>query len=168
MAFVIASKPGLGDGEGSLGLGATQGSFIAIELDISQNDYDPNNNHVGLDINSVTSVATGNPAFMMASEVPFSVWVEYNGTTSILNVYMAQNSSTKPSLPTLSTSYNITTALLPTNSSSPYFLGFTSATGWFTAQYNVLSWCFTAGQCGVSLQVSEVFHCRSVRCFTAG
>ena len=132
---------------GGLGLGPALGSFIAVEMDTWLDGNDPNNNHVGLDANTHDSVATGNPAFTMASEVPFSVWVDYNGATRTLKVYTAQNSSTKPDSPTLSTIYNITAALLPASSSAGYFVGFTSATGWATAVFNVLSWCLTAGQC---------------------
>ena len=166
MAFVIASQPGLtlGRGGSSLGLGPPLGSFIAVEMDIYQGGNDPNNNHVGLDVNSADSVATGNPAFTMASEVPFSVWVDYDGGTNSFQVYTAQNSSIKPQSPTLSTTYNISTALLPVNSSSGYFMGFTSATGGDVAQFNVLSWCFTMGECIAMHSCTHAFSCIENEC----
>ena len=146
MTFAIASQPGVGWAGERLGLGPALGSFVAVELDTYQNGGDPNNNHVGLD-NITTTIATGNPAFTMASEVPFTVWVDYDGGTNSLKVYTSQNRDTKPVTPTLSTFYNISATLMPSNSSTGYFIGFTSATGAATTQYNVLSWCFTMGQC---------------------
>ena len=151
LAFVISSQPGLtvGTGGACLGLGPILGSYVAVEMDIdvSYEYADLDDNHIGLDVNSPRSVATANPAFRMASEVPFSVWVDYNGGTNSLKVYTSQNNSTKPDSPTLSTTVNITTALLPVNTSTGYYMGFTSGTGRWMAQYNVPSWCFTMGQC---------------------
>ena len=151
MAFVIASKPSVGYSQHCLGFGPTLGYFVAVEMDTYQNGFDPNDNHVGFDVNTwdrwnVASVATGNPDFTMASEVPFSVWVDYDGKSNSLQVFTAQSSSTKPASPTLSTTYNISSALNPASSSSSYFIGFTSATGGWTALFNVLSWCFKMGQ----------------------
>ena len=130
----MASQPGVGDSGGSLGLGPALGSFIAVEMDTWQGPGDPNSNHVGLDVNSADSVTTGNPAFTMAAEVPFSVWVDYDGRTKSFKVYTSRKSSPKPKSPTFSTTYDISTALLPVNSSSGYFMGFTSATGFATGQ----------------------------------
>ena len=146
---MIASAMGIGH-YSTMGVGPELGSFIAVEFDTDSpnNPTDPpGQQHIGLDISNLDSVATAIPSVWLSSPegVPFTVWVEYDGVTNTFQVYMARNSSIKPASPTLSTTYNITTALLPNGSSSGYFMGFTSGTYWVTAEYNVLSWCFNAG-----------------------
>ena len=149
MTFAIGSQAG-GTGEAYndvLGLGTISGAFVAVEFDISKNDEvgDPNDNHIGLDVNTAMSTVTAVPAFQMSSKVPFMVWVDYDGATSSLQVFMAQNSSTKPTAPTLSAAWNITSTLNPGSANAGYLMGFTSATGDATAQINVMSWCYTVG-----------------------
>ena len=148
MTFVIASAMGIGH-YSTMGVGPELGSFIAVEFDTysPDNPSDPQAQHIGLDINNLNSVATGIPSSSLSSPegVPFTVWVEYDGVSNRFQVYMARNSSIKPASPTLSTTYNITTALLPNNSSAGYFMGFTAGTYWWTSEHNVLSWCFNAG-----------------------
>ena len=164
MAFVIASQPGVGDASDTswdMGMGPALGRFIAVELDMRYDEqlHDPNDNHVGLNVNGMNaSVATGIPAFSMASEVPFSVWVDFDGATGSLRVYTAQNSSIKPDSPTLSTTLDIAAALLPANPLTGYFMGFTSSTGWSSSEYIVLSWCLAAGQCIVQHSCCSNVH----------
>ena len=150
MTFVIASAMGVGH-YSTMGVGPELGSFIAVEFDTysRNNPTGPLEQHIGLDINNVNSVATAKPSGWLSSPegVPFTVWVEYDGVSNRFQVHMARNSSIKPASPTLSTTYNITSALLPNSSSSGYFMGFTSGTYWETAEYNVLSWCLNAGGC---------------------
>ena len=149
MTFVIASAMGIGH-YSTMGVGPELGAFIAVEFDTCAGDNPtdpPGQQHIGLDINTLDSVATAVPSVWLSSPegVPFTVWVEYDCVSSRFQVYMARNSSIKPASPTLSTTYNITSALLPNSSSSGYFMGFTSGTYWQTSEYNVLSWCFDAG-----------------------
>ena len=168
MTFVIGSQTG---GVGApyndvLGLKTILGAFIAVEFDISQEDAvgDPNDNHIGLDVNSAVSQVTADPPFQMVSELPFTVWVDYDGVTNSFQVYMAQSSDSKPTAPTLSTTWNFSTTLKPDNASSEYLMGFTSATGDVdveTAQMNVMSWCYSAGQCGHRM----LFPCMFFYCF---
>ena len=102
------------------------------------------NNDFGIDSNR-TQIVTPTPVpFSMKAEVPFTVWLDYDGVT--FKVYLAQNSTIKPTSPTLSTTYNMSSILLPTSSTAGYFMGFTSGTGWLTASFNVLSWCYSAGE----------------------
>ncbi|MCL7026273.1 hypothetical protein MKW94_028068, partial [Papaver nudicaule] len=154
LAFIIA--PNISDiPENSYGqfLGLTNSStdgninnrFIAIELDTSKQAFDPDSNHLGLDINSVNSTKTvslSDHDIVIAPEQAKTknntVWIEYNGTTKILDVYMALEGSPRPKEPLLSEIINLKTYL----NQYSYF-GFAASTG-KTAQLNcVLMWNLT-------------------------
>lgn len=78
---------------------------IIVELDCYKNEFDPNDNHVGLNLNgSLTSYSYGFPSFNLQNTSNISVWIDYSNPT--LNIYV-NNSSSKPSSPLISTSINI-------------------------------------------------------------
>ncbi|CAL5013470.1 unnamed protein product [Urochloa decumbens] len=99
-AFLIApsaDEPPAGSSGGYLGLtsAATDGNatnqVVAVELDTEKQPYDPDDNHVGLDVNSVVSVATA-PLGMEISPVKptnYTVWVDYDGAARRVAVFMA-------------------------------------------------------------------------------
>ncbi|KAL5564728.1 hypothetical protein UlMin_027892 [Ulmus minor] len=102
LAFVVAPNldtPENSDGE-FLGLtnkttdGNSSNHLLAVELDTFKQDFDPDNNHLGLDINSIRSVKTVSLSDLGIEIAPpdtrfYVVWIDYNGGNQELNVFMA-------------------------------------------------------------------------------
>uniref|UniRef100_A0A0E0K4B8 non-specific serine/threonine protein kinase n=1 Tax=Oryza punctata TaxID=4537 RepID=A0A0E0K4B8_ORYPU len=147
LAFVVASsnarEPPVGSHGGFLGLtnastdGKTTNGFVAVELDTVKQRYDIDDNHVGLDVNGVRSTRPlGNTT--VDDGICF-VWVQYNGTSRRMSVYIAKN-ETKPSAAVLNASLDLSTILL---GKTAYF-GFSASTGAATYQLNcVRMWNMT-------------------------
>ena len=60
--------------------------IVAVEFDIHKNPWDPNSNHVGIDVNSIMSV-TWNYTSMEDGRLA-NAWVNYNSTSQSLNVFL--------------------------------------------------------------------------------
>ncbi|XP_059072258.1 L-type lectin-domain containing receptor kinase IX.1-like [Cryptomeria japonica] len=95
--------------------GILSNQVVAVEFDTFQDSFDPNDNHVGIDVNSAVSVAN----VSLSSEGKFlnnalkngqawDSWVDYNGSTKQLQVFLLYNPSanlyniSKPRSPILS------------------------------------------------------------------
>ncbi|KAF8377971.1 hypothetical protein HHK36_031360 [Tetracentron sinense] len=151
IAFVIApdlSFPSGSDGEW-LGLtnktldGDPSNQIVAIELDTEIQDFDPDGNHIGLDINSVKSNKTVSLSDFDIEISPvnpknYTVWVEYNGTTKVMDVYMIEQWMPKPSSPVLSETINLKDYV---NQYS--YMGFAASTGEQVQLNCVLEWDLT-------------------------
>ncbi|KAK0582125.1 hypothetical protein LWI29_021818 [Acer saccharum] len=80
--------------------GSRDNHFVAIEFDTQ----DPDQNHIGLNINSVKSNKTvsltdRNITLSLPSSVSYRVWVQYNGTSQLLQVFMDKEREPKPPKP---------------------------------------------------------------------
>ncbi|KAM0916580.1 hypothetical protein ACQ4PT_009963 [Festuca glaucescens] len=157
LAFVIASSNAGGPPPGSHGgyLGLTNAStdgnstngIAAVELDTVKQPYDPDDNHVGLDVNGVrsTDAASLTPLGIQLAPIDttvndgfYMVWVDYNGTSRHVWVYVAKNGS-KPDTAVLNAPLDLSTVLL---GKKAYF-GFSASTG-VKYQFNcVLMWNMT-------------------------
>lgn len=156
LAFIVAPDQTLpaGSSGGYLGLtnAATDGlpsnHLLAVEFDTFNQSYDPDANHVGLDINSVHSnqtVSLANLGFQLAPNGTkfFHVWIEYDGGQKILEVYMTDEDQSTPTKPKPGSP--IMTASLDTSkvvSQNSYF-GFAAATGDNVELNCVLGWNLT-------------------------
>ncbi|XP_043712379.1 probable L-type lectin-domain containing receptor kinase S.5 [Telopea speciosissima] len=147
-AFVIAPDLNIPSSSYGQWLGLTNATLdnnpsnkiVAIELDTVKQDFDPDDNHLGLDINSVVSNATVSLSkfgIEISPEIPtnYTVWVQYDGRAKLMEVYMAAGDSNKPSNPILSEKINLK------NYVNQYsYMGFSASTG-EKAQLNcVLKW----------------------------
>ncbi|XP_077210565.1 putative L-type lectin-domain containing receptor kinase S.5 [Tasmannia lanceolata] len=151
LVFVIAPDLQIPTGSYGQWLGLTNSTtdgnssnqFIAVELDTFKEDFDPNDNHIGLNINSVVSDMTYNLSLIgvqLAPEKPanYTIWVDYNGTTTMMDVYIAQQGMPKPNTSVIQRSINLKEII----AQDSYF-GFSASTG-NTYQLNcVLSWNLT-------------------------
>ncbi|XP_077210564.1 putative L-type lectin-domain containing receptor kinase S.5 [Tasmannia lanceolata] len=151
LVFVIAPDLQIPTGSYGQWLGLTNSTtdgnssnqFIAVELDTFKEDFDPNDNHIGLNINSVVSNITYNLSLIgvqLAPEKPanYTIWVDYNGTTTMMDVYIAQQGMPKPNTSVIQRSLNLKEII----AQDSYF-GFSASTG-NTFQLNcVLSWNLT-------------------------
>ena len=80
--------------------------FVAVEFDTTKQDYDPSDNHVGLNVGSVVSVKTADlTAFRIATNssnpTNYTAWVEYDGAARHVSVYMGVRGEPKPASPVL-------------------------------------------------------------------
>ncbi|PWA47707.1 concanavalin A-like lectin/glucanase domain, Serine/threonine-protein kinase Mps1 [Artemisia annua] len=82
--------------------------IVAVELDTVKQSFDPDNNHIGLNVHSIISVVTKSLTPLNITLAPptptfHNVWIQYNGTEEIIRVYIAdqpeRTSSTYPTYP---------------------------------------------------------------------
>ncbi|KAL6346809.1 hypothetical protein AAG906_002925 [Vitis piasezkii] len=148
-AFVIA--PNLTIPEASYGqwIGLTNATtdgdrtnqIVAVEFDTEKQDFDPDDNHIGLNINSVRSYTTVSltPSGIEISPeegTNYSVWVQYDGQAKVMEVYMGKEGDPKPSSPLLRDTIDLKHYV----KQESYF-GFAASTGYTAIQLNcVLKW----------------------------
>ncbi|KAL3525128.1 hypothetical protein ACH5RR_013500 [Cinchona calisaya] len=129
--------------------GNSTNKIIAIEFDTVKQGYDPDDNHVGLDINTVRSVKyeslTPHNITLAPPEERFhNVWIQYDGIKKIIEIYIAKQETKhgptppRPSSPIIRSELDLREVL----NQNSYF-GFSASTG-NTAQLNcVLRWNLT-------------------------
>lgn len=145
-AFLIApdlNLPLASDGQ-YLGLtnsttdGNSTNHLVAIEL-----DFDPDDNQMGLDINSVRSnktVTLSDLGIQIAPVDPkfYRLWVEYDGGNKVLEVYMTEDGKVKPVAPVLSADIDLKGIVKQYS-----YIGFSASTGTATQLNCVLKWNLT-------------------------
>lgn len=137
---------GYGEGMGYRGL---QGSY-AVEIDIYDNGYDPNGNHIGIDRNgNMNSLVRHTPSFSLEDGQPHGIWIDYDGVSDRLDVFLSEDPDTKPASPQLSLDVNLPGALGP-----QVWMGFGGATGALVGDHDIRSWsldvcagCVNDAQC---------------------
>ncbi|KAL4038507.1 hypothetical protein IC575_002128 [Cucumis melo] len=121
--------------------GDDRNQIVAIEFDTEKQDFDPDNNHIGLNINSVKSrktVPLKEAGIVLSPEIGtnHSIWVEYDGKAKLLQVYMSINKDPKPNKPLLNETVNLKQFVKQES-----FIGFSASTGSPEIQLNcVLEW----------------------------
>ncbi|KAF5197305.1 L-type lectin-domain containing receptor kinase VIII.2 [Thalictrum thalictroides] len=153
-AFIIApdlSNPPIGSEGQYLGLtnstldGLSSNKFLALELDTVKQDnlFDPDDNHMGLDLNSVrsnTTVSLSDHNITIAPIIPnnYTVWIQYDGVVKVFKAYMAPQGQPRPALPLLDVQLNLRDYV----NQQSYF-GFAASTGNYTELNCVLGWNLT-------------------------
>ncbi|XP_077211529.1 putative L-type lectin-domain containing receptor kinase S.5 [Tasmannia lanceolata] len=151
LAFLIAPNLQIPAGSKGQWLGLTNSTtdgnssnqFIAIELDTFKEDFDPNNNHIGLNINSIKSNLTYNLSDVgieLAPETPtnYTIWVDYNGNTTVMDVYIGPQEKPKPNISVIQRSINLKEIV----AKDSYF-GFSASTGSTYQVNSILGWNLT-------------------------
>ncbi|KAE8732512.1 Mitochondrial transcription termination factor family protein [Hibiscus syriacus] len=124
--------------------GSADNQIVAIEFDTLRQpdlELDPDDNHIGLNINSVESkkVASLNDYNITLSPqvgTNYLVWVDYNGTSMVMEVYMARQGESRPTDPILNDTID-----LKEHVKQDSFFGFTGSTGDPEIELNcVLQW----------------------------
>jgi glucose/arabinose dehydrogenase len=135
-----AGAAALGAGGGALGYDGI-GKSIAIEFDTYQNpDYDDASaNQISLLSNGITakSLISQTVGLDLNSGNAINVWIDYNGTTDKLDVYLS-STNTKPTAVSLSQTIDL--AGIIGNSA---FAGFSAGTGGLSNNQDILNWQFT-------------------------
>ncbi|CAL5043067.1 unnamed protein product [Urochloa decumbens] len=130
--------------------GSLSNHIFAVELDTIQNTEfgDIDNNHVGIDINSLNSLKSNTAGFYndktgtftnlsLIGDGPIHTWVEYDANTTQINVTLAPLGQEKPVRPLLSLTFNLSAVL-----TEQAYIGFSSSTGLSTGHHCVLGWSF--------------------------
>lgn len=124
--------------------------IFGIEFDVFNNQEfdDINDNHVGLDVNSLTSVTSYTAGYWggendekfkdleLDNGVNYQVWVDF--LDSIINVTLAPTGMKKPQKPLISEHVNLSLVLL-----DEMYVGFTGATGQLVESHRILAWSFS-------------------------
>ncbi|KAM0889906.1 hypothetical protein ACQ4PT_027425 [Festuca glaucescens] len=130
--------------------GNSSNHIFAVELDTFQNAElkDVNDNHVGIDVNSVHSVQSHPAGFYddmnifnnlsLNSGEAMQLWVDYDQGATQINVTMAPlRVAAKPARPLVSATYDLSQVLVDLA-----YVGFSSSTGPISTEYMVLGWSF--------------------------
>lgn len=156
MAFVISPSNNLSSALPSqfLGLfnaadiGNSTNHIFAVEFDTVQ-DFefaDINDNHVGIDLNTLVSNFSVPASYVMENSTRQNVtlkdghtiqaWVDYDSTNHLVNVAISPL-LTKPKTPLISYKYDLTQIF-----EEDMFIGFAAATGLLASSHYVLGWSF--------------------------
>ncbi|XP_030965331.1 L-type lectin-domain containing receptor kinase IV.1-like [Quercus lobata] len=173
MAFTISPSSNFTNAEGNqyLGLfnssneGLTSNHILAIELDPTLNPEfgDIDQNHVGIDVNSLNSTDSASAMYFsnkegknisleLKSGNPMHLWIDYDEAEKLLCVTLAPNGIPKPNQPLMSKSIDLSQYLLES-----MYVGFSAATGILVpSNHYVLGWSFNKSGQAQSLDVSKL------------
>ncbi|CAL4990497.1 unnamed protein product [Urochloa decumbens] len=142
--------------------GNTTNHIFAIELDTWQNSEfrDINNNHIGIDINSLTSLNSYPAGFFhdqngtfknltLSSQEAMQVWVDYEREKTQIDVTLAPLGMVKPRKPTVSAIKNLSDVL-----TDVAYIGFSSSTGKINTHHYVLGWSFAIDSPAPSIDIA--------------
>ncbi|KAL0432010.1 UNVERIFIED_CONTAM: putative L-type lectin-domain containing receptor kinase S.5 [Sesamum radiatum] len=157
MAFVIAPDLLLPPNSFGQFLGLTNSiteksesnKLVAVEFDTFKEYFDPDDNHVGIDVNSIKSIKTEyltphNITIAPIGAKFYNVWVDYDGLNMVIAVYIAEQAMyhgatpTKPSSPISSADLN-----LRDHVNQHSYFGFSASTGNESQLNCVLRWNLT-------------------------
>ncbi|OUQ87019.1 hypothetical protein B5G50_18960 [Brevibacillus brevis] len=159
MTFAIVGDPTkLGGFGGNLGLAGVSPS-LGIKFDTYLNNYnqqkflDPSNNYIGIayngnlvndnpswykNLNDIKD-ESGNPKFVLANGNTYYAWIDYDGASSKVKVYL-NDSASKPTDPLIDANgINLKQIFGGTNG---IYAGFTGSTSSWYESHEILSWYF--------------------------
>jgi Legume lectin domain/Protein kinase domain len=129
-------------------LGNRTNHLFAVEFDTVQ-DFefnDINDNHVGINLNSMISNASANASYygddgakidvVLKSGNTIQAWVEYDGVQKVIKVSLSPNSS-RPKKPTLSYSVDLSPIFV-----DKMYVGFSASTGLLASSHYLFGWSF--------------------------
>ncbi|KAK0588902.1 hypothetical protein LWI29_006856 [Acer saccharum] len=128
--------------------GNSENHVLAVVFDVIEDTIfnDTKENYVGLDVNSITSIASSVAGFWtddnkfkelkLNNGVNYQAWIDYED--SRINVTMAKAGETRPSRPLISEFLDLSGVLL-----DEMYVGFTGATGKLVEGNKILSWSFS-------------------------
>ncbi|KAM1038281.1 hypothetical protein ACFX13_033722 [Malus domestica] len=142
----------------------TSNHILSVEFD-TVNGFKENSNtagnHVGINNNSVYSVASEPAAYSvkgahkeevnLESGELIQAWIDYDGKTQMLNVTISPIHVEKPERPLLSHPINLSTTLQET-----MYAGFSASTGEQASSHYILAWSFAVDGIPRPINVSEL------------
>ncbi|ERN07987.1 L-type lectin-domain containing receptor kinase S.4 [Amborella trichopoda] len=174
-AFAISPSTELEGGQstqylglvGITGNGDPKNQIFAVEFDtyksIDLGDID--DNHVGIDLNSVRSNVSASAAYSITKDHettkhnislksgdPIQVWIEYDGTEKLLNVTLSPiQIAGRTSPPLISTRIDLSPIL-----QEFMYVGFSASTGMFISCHYILGWSFAINGRARDLDLSHL------------
>lgn len=139
LTFVIQNDPrgaaAIGVGGGDLGYSGITRS-VAVEFDTFRNfEFEANDNHVSILNGAIDrAIITARPAFDLNGGQTVFAWVDYNGASDALALFLSTG-ATKPQVATLQATIDLQQLV-----GDSAFVGFTAATGGLTNRHIVTSW----------------------------
>ncbi|XP_057868326.2 L-type lectin-domain containing receptor kinase IX.1-like [Cryptomeria japonica] len=134
--------------------GNSSNQIVAVEFDTYKNNFDPDDNHVGIDVNSADSnetvslnQTTGNwlASETLSNENKWDAWVDYDGGAKQIQVFLLYNPSgntsniSKPGTPILSYKIDLS-KFVPENVK----VGLSASTGSASETHTIYSWNFSS------------------------
>nr|CAB3456328.1 unnamed protein product [Digitaria exilis] len=172
LAFVVAPNMNFSDALANQYLGLTNiaknnnptNHFFAIELDTVQNVEfkDIDSNHVGIDINGLTSIEAHTVGYYddisgtfhnlsLNSGNAMQVWVDYSGEARQINVTMASLEMEKPARSLISYTYDLSTVI-----TESAYIGFSSSTDEIDSRHYILGWSFSMNRQAPKIDVAKL------------
>lgn len=140
IVFVVQTVSNTAGGAGGgIGYQGIQNS-VGIEFDTWNNGgalNDPNGNHVGINLGGTFNGPTATVTPRMNNGTDWYAWIDYNGTTNLIEVRLSQT-NVRPAAATLTRTANLLDVLGQTNA----FVGFTSGTGAAGGFHDIVNWEF--------------------------
>ncbi|KAK4480020.1 hypothetical protein RD792_013077 [Penstemon davidsonii] len=159
MAFVIVPDLNLPVNSSGQFLGLTNSStdgspaneLVAMEIDTSKQDFDPDDNHVGINVNSIRSIKTEsltphNITIATILDAKFyNFWIDYDGADKKIEVYVTEQSDQNGPTPPKPRSSILSAELNLRDYVNQYsYFGFSASTGRDTRELNcVFRWNLT-------------------------
>nr|KYP42114.1 Lectin-domain containing receptor kinase A4.2 [Cajanus cajan] len=121
-------------------LDTSKNQLVAVEFDSFMNDWDPSSDHVGINVNSIKSVANVTWRSSIKNGSVANTWIWYNSTTKNLSVFLTYANN-----PTFSGNSSLW-YVIDLREVLPEFVrvGFSAATGQWIEIHNILSWSFSS------------------------
>ncbi|CAH2042792.1 unnamed protein product [Thlaspi arvense] len=129
--------------------GKQSNHVVGIEFDVFKNEEfsDINDNHVGINVNSLTSISAHEAGYYGNSEKSFKrlklnngknyqAWIDYADFR--INVTMAVAGKERPRFPLLSVHLNLSEVF-----ENEMYVGFTASTGQLVESHRILGWSFS-------------------------
>ncbi len=138
LLFVVQTTSNqIGEGGAGIGYGGLKNS-LAIEFDTWKNDYDPDGNHVGININGeMKSLVTKHIQPPLNNGKVWHAWVDYDGKRQLLEVRLSTTEQ-RPYKPTLRHKLDLPNTL----KQQRVYVGFTAGTAASGNIHDVLRWHF--------------------------
>ncbi|KAK9123909.1 hypothetical protein Sjap_013511 [Stephania japonica] len=143
-------------------IGNSSNHVFAVEFDTVQDleFKDIDDNHVGVDINSLESIASATAAYFttnsskqvigLQSGNKIQAWIDYDSIDNVLNVTVSPN-SVKPTSTLISIKVDLSPVLLEN-----MFVGFSASTGRLASTHYVLGWSFRFNGVSRNLDISSL------------
>ncbi|KAK2354726.1 L-type lectin-domain containing receptor kinase IX.1 [Trifolium repens] len=122
-------------------LNTSKNQIVAVEFDSFSNDWDPQLDHVGINVNSIRSVQNVSwTSNIMKNGSIANAWISYNSTTKNLTVFLTYSQN-----PTFQGNSSLSHVIDLSEILPEYVrIGFSAATGQWIEIHNILSWSFNS------------------------
>ncbi|XP_059626565.1 L-type lectin-domain containing receptor kinase SIT2-like [Cornus florida] len=142
--------------------GLSSNHLLAVEFDTAKSpDFeDIDQNHVGIDVNSLKSIVSTpvtyteegtEKSLVLISGKAIQVWIDYDDAEKLLSITLAPIETPKPIQPLLSTTIDLSLVL-----KDSMYVGFSAATGSITSNHYILGWSFSRKGQAQELELSKL------------